>query len=65
MECPRGSATRSSVYKVTILKYANEWCRKPVSEDDMPITIHQDKASGGRIRVKIFNDKGVLIVERG
>jgi hypothetical protein len=65
VECPRGSETLSSQHEVKTIEKAEEWCRKPISEDDLPLTIHQDKTPNGRIRVKIFNDKGSLIVERG
>ena len=65
MECPRGSETLSSQHEVKTMAKAAEWCRFEVEGDQLPLTIHQDKTPNGRLRVKIFNNNGVLIVERG
>jgi len=65
MECPRGSETTSSQHEVKTMAKAEEWCRVEVEEDQLPLTIHQDKTPNGRVRLKIFNKKGALIVERG
>ena len=65
MECPRGSETLSSQHEVKTKDKAGEWCRFDVEEDQLPLTIHQDKTPNGRMRVKIYNSNGVLIVGRG
>jgi len=65
MECPRGSETLSSQHEVKTKDKAVEWCRFDVEEDQLPLTIHQDKTPNGRMRVKIYNSNGVLIVGRG
>jgi hypothetical protein len=65
MECPRGSETTSSVHEVKTIQKAEEWCGGMIENMHLPLTIHQDKTPNGRLRIKIFNDKGCLIVERG
>ena len=65
MEYPRGSETTSSVHKVHTILKAEEWCGGMIENMYLPLTIHQDKTSNGRLMVKIFNSKGVLIVDRG
>jgi len=65
MECPRGSETLSSQHEVKTMAKAEEWCRREIEEDQLPLTIHQDKTPNGRMRVKIFNINGDLIEERG
>ena len=65
MECPRGSETLSSQHEVKTMGKAQEWVTVHIYDNDLPLTIHQDKAPHGRMRVKIFDREGALIEERG
>jgi len=53
MECPRGSETTSSQHTVKTLAKAQEWSTVPVYEEDLPVTIHQDKTRNGRLRITV------------
>lgn len=64
MECPRGSEVRESSHEVKTMAKALEWTSK-VCESDLPITIEQQVAKGGRARVKIWASNGDLIETKG
>ena len=64
MECPRGSECREGSHKVKTIDKAQEWSSK-VTEQDLPITVDQQKAKGGRLAVKIYGHGGHLIDRRG
>ena len=64
MECSRGSMCIDSTHEVTTFKKAFEWYSL-VSLWDLPITVHQQKASNGRRLVKVYNNHGDLLEQRG
>jgi len=61
MECPRGSATTSQQHVVKTKNKAEEWARKSIEERQLPVTIYQDKASNGRLLVRVVDSLGKTI----
>ena len=64
MECPKGSMCTEGVHEVITIKKGLEWFPDIVSSD-LPIRIHQYKASNGRLTYKVFNSDNQIIYGKG
>lgn len=64
MECSRGSICVESTHKVKTYDMAQAWC-SDVQVSDLPVTIQQFTASGGRVLIRIFDKDGSLIYSKG
>lgn len=64
MQCSRGSMTTDTTHSVLTLKTAQEWYPE-VTDSDLPITVDQERASNGRLRITIHNNKNKMIHRRG
>ena len=64
MENPRGGSCTESTHKVKTIETAREWF-DGAQESDLPMTVMQWKAPGGRIAVIFINANGRRIGSRG
>jgi len=64
MNCNKGGQTADRSHNVTTLAKAKEWW-PGVLITDLPLTIDQYEAPGGRLHIKIFDRNLVLKSTRG
>ena len=64
MECQEGSQTKLSEHTVKTLEKVKEWFEGS-RQFDLPIRVIQHTAGNGRCMIKILDNTGKLIHQRG